>query len=110
MTAGDGIRSALQSIFSHKLRSLLTLTGIVIGVLAVVTMFSSVYALKKLIKDNMEGMGWNYSVIITAEGGERIIGPRTMRRAIRRTAQNVKTISYDDFVALRDGIPAASMA
>jgi hypothetical protein len=47
----------------------------VIGVLAVVTMFSSVYALKKLIKDNMEGMGWNYSVIITAEGGERIIGP-----------------------------------
>ena len=109
MTAGDGIRSALQSIFSHKLRSLLTLTGIVIGVLAVVTMFSSVYALKKLIKDNMEGMGWNYSVIITAEGGERIIGPRTMRRAIRRTAQNVKTISYDDFVALRDGIPHRSI-
>lgn len=109
MTAGDGIRSALQSIFSHKLRSLLTLTGIVIGVLAVVTMFSSVYALKKLIKDNMEGMGWNYSVVITAEAGQRIIGPRTMRRAIRRTAQNVKTISYDDFVALRDGIPHRSI-
>jgi len=75
----------------------------------VVTMFSSVYALKKLIKDNMEGMGWNYSVVITAEGGERIIGPRTMRRAIRRSAQNVRTIDYDDFLALRDGIPHRSM-
>lgn len=109
MTAGDGIRSALQSILSHKLRSLLTLTGIVIGVLAVVTMFSSVYALKRLIKDNMEGMGWNYSVVITADSGERVIGPRTMRRAIRRATQSVKTISYDDFTALRDGIPHRSI-
>jgi putative ABC transport system permease protein len=46
MNIKDGINSAFQSIFSHKLRSLLTLTGIVIGVLAVVTMFSSVYAIK----------------------------------------------------------------
>jgi len=42
--AWDALQSALQSILSHKLRSLLTLTGIVIGVLAVVSMFSSVYA------------------------------------------------------------------
>jgi len=56
MNIKDGINSAFQSIFSHKLRSLLTLTGIVIGVLAVVTMFSSVYAIKALIKKNMEGM------------------------------------------------------
>ena len=58
MNIKDGINSAFQSIFSHKMRSLLTLTGIVIGVLAVVTMFSSVYAIKTLIKNNMEGMGW----------------------------------------------------
>ena len=59
MNIKDGINSAFQSIFSHKLRSLLTLTGIVIGVLAVVTMFSSVYAIKALIKKNMEGMAEN---------------------------------------------------
>ena len=64
MNIKDGVKSAFQSIFSHKLRSLLTLTGIVIGVLAVVTMFSSVYAIKTLIKNNMEGMGWDNSIVI----------------------------------------------
>lgn len=61
MHLSDGIRSAFSSIASHKLRSALTTTGIVIGVMAVVTMFSSVYALKALINKNMEGMGWNHS-------------------------------------------------
>jgi len=32
-----------------------------------------------------------------------------MRRAIRRSAQNVRTIDYDDFLALRAGIPHRSM-
>ncbi|PKN77896.1 MAG: ABC transporter permease, partial [Candidatus Cloacimonetes bacterium HGW-Cloacimonetes-1] len=43
MHIADAISSSFQSIFNHKLRSLLTLIGIVIGVMAVVTMFSSVY-------------------------------------------------------------------
>lgn len=100
MAAGDGIRSALQSIFSHKLRSLLTLTGIVIGVLAVVTMFSSVYALKQLIKENMEGMGWNYSVIISPEGAG-FMGPHSSRRSKQRTVTETKSIDYEDYLTLR---------
>lgn len=101
----DSLSGAFQSIASHKLRSLLTLTGIVIGVLAVVTMFSSVYALKTLVKNNMEGMGWNYSIVIAAGAQERVIGPRSMRRALQRVSQNVKTMNYDDFLALRQSIP-----
>jgi len=91
----DGLGSAFQSIFSHKLRSLLTLTGIVIGVLAVVAMFSSVYALKDLIQTNMEGMGWNHSIVI-APGGFSM----NNRRQPGRARQKVDPISYDDYQAL----------
>jgi len=108
MHAGDALRSALQTILSHKLRSLLTLTGIVIGVLAVVSMFSSVYALKKMINTNMEGMGWNYSIVITASAPEGVSGPRSMSRALRRAQQSVQTINYDDYLALREALTLKS--
>ena len=109
MHTGDAVRSALQSIASHKLRSLLTLTGIVIGVLAVVSMFSSVYALKTLVKNNMEGMGWNRSVVITAGEQEKVIGPRSMRRALQRVQKSVSVMDYEDFIALRDNVPHKSI-
>ncbi len=102
MQIKDGLFSAFQSIANHKMRSLLTLTGIVIGVLAVVTMFSSIYALKNLVSQNMEGMGWNYSIVITASQG----GSSSNRRGImRRPGQSVGTVSYDDFLALKANVP-----
>ncbi len=103
--AWDALRSAFQSIMNHKLRSLLTLTGIVIGVLAVVSMFSSVYALKELISTNMEGMGWDLSVVISADAPGRVSGPRSLRRALRRADESVNTINYDDYLALTASVP-----
>jgi putative ABC transport system permease protein len=104
MHLNDAFRSSLQSIINHKLRSFLTLTGIVIGVLAVVTMFSSVYALKTLVKSNMEGMGWNNSIIITPNFEQT--NNRTRHRiTFIRTAETVPALNYDDFLALRSSLP-----
>lgn len=104
MAVSDGIGSALQSIFSHKLRSLLTLTGIVIGVMAVVTMFSSVYALKQLIREKMEGMGWDYSVLIVPQGQGGFFGPHTPTKKNKRATRDVNTLNYSDFLALKEQI------
>jgi len=104
MNIKDGINSAFQSIFSHKLRSLLTLTGIVIGVLAVVTMFSSVYAIKALIKKNMEGMGWDNSIIIFPGSGNIDLETGKTRSKIRRAKQNVPPLNYDDYLALKENL------
>jgi putative ABC transport system permease protein len=101
----DGIRSALSSIASHKLRSALTTTGIVIGVMAVVTMFSSVYALKALINKNMEGMGWNHSLLIYPGSGQRAGADGSQRRA----AQNVNPLNYDDYLALKENLSYKSI-
>jgi putative ABC transport system permease protein len=105
----DGVHSALQSILNHKLRSLLTLTGIVIGVLAVVTMFSSVYALKALIKTNMEGMGWNYSLVITPGSDTSDNDTKTALSGIRRAKQSIPSLNYDDYEALRDNLKLKSI-
>lgn len=104
MNFKDGIYSAFQSIFSHKLRSLLTLTGIVIGVFAVVTMFSSVYAIKALIKKNMEGMGWDNSIIIFPGSGNIDLETGKTRSKIRRAKQNVPPLNYDDYLALKENL------
>ena len=105
----DGIKSAFQSILSHKLRSMLTLTGIVIGVLAVVSMFSSVYALKALINKNMNGMGWNLSLIITPGTDESTSENGTNRTGIRRAKQSVPELSYEDYLAIRENLKPKSL-
>ncbi len=108
MHYGDALSSSFQSILSHKLRSFLTLLGIIIGVMAVVTMFSSVYAIQALIQKNMEGLGWNYSLIIT---------PTTVRQErqtnrfmqFRRTPQSIANLNYGDYLAIRDNIQYRSI-
>lgn len=105
MHIGDGIRSAFVSIASHKMRSFLTTIGIVIGVIAVVTMFSSIYALKDLINKNMEGMGWNYSVIITNSGGEAAdFDQRAAVQTQRRARQLARNLDMEDYLALKNGL------
>lgn len=100
MHLSDGIKSAISSITSHKLRSALTTTGIVIGVMAVVTMFSSVYALKALIRNNMEGMGWNNSLVIYPGSGNSY-GSANDPSVQRRAAQNIPPLNYNDYLTLK---------
>ncbi|MDD3532455.1 MAG: ABC transporter permease [Candidatus Cloacimonetes bacterium] len=112
MHIGDGIKSAFTSIASHKMRSALTTTGITIGVIAVVTMFSSIYALKRLITDNMEGMGWNQSVIIVPGNQTNYMGMGNVRSVVktqRRAAQNVKPLDFNDYLAIKDSLDYKSI-
>lgn len=103
MHIGDGIISAWVSISSHKMRSTLTAIGIVIGIMAVVTMFSSVYLIKELISTNMESMGWNNLLVIyPASGGGSWHMSNSAVKTQRRGAQLVSPLSYDDYTALKE--------
>src|SRR5438067_8766516 len=53
----DDLRLALDSLSGHKLRSGLTLLGIVIGVFTVVAMMSLLHGLQNSIDKNMGGLG-----------------------------------------------------
>jgi putative ABC transport system permease protein len=59
MNVLESIASGLNSIWTHKLRSALTLVGIVVGVAAVVAMFSFVGGISKRIMEDFEQLGFD---------------------------------------------------
>jgi len=106
----DSISSSLTTIFNHKFRSFLTLLGIVIGVTSVVTMYSSVTAIKALIHKQMSGFGYDNTLEIEQKdpnaqdwysgfGG----GIFTMRTS---HSSRLNPITYDDFEAIKHNVPA----
>lgn len=105
----DGFVASVQSIMSHKMRSFLTLIGIMIGVMAVVTMFSSVSGFKKQIKTNMENMGWDHSLIIVASSGsnsnERRMG-MMHSDSFLKTKQKITPLNVSDYTYLKEHVDA----
>ncbi len=53
------VSQAFQSIFSHKLRSFLTMLGIIIGIAAIITIISTIKGTNEQIKENLIGAGNN---------------------------------------------------
>ncbi len=103
MYFSESLGSSIQNIFTHKLRSFLTLLGIIIGVFAVVTMFSTIYGMKLLINERMKEMGWNNSLIIYPSAGEENISSR-MRHRFRRIQREAKPLTFEDYLLLRKNV------
>lgn len=55
----ESISQALQSVFAHKLRSFLTMLGIIIGIASIITIISSIKGTNEQIKENLIGAGNN---------------------------------------------------
>lgn len=66
----DAFKSALKSLWSNKLRSFLTLLGIVIGIYTVVTLLAVAQGLQKQIADQVEGLGPRTMIILPGESEE----------------------------------------
>ena len=56
---GENIRLALRGIWSHKLRSFLTMLGIIIGIAAIIAVVSTIKGTNEQIKNNLIGDGTN---------------------------------------------------
>ncbi len=103
MYFSESLGSSIQNIFTHKLRSFLTLLGIIIGVFAVVTMFSTIYGMKTLINERMKEMGWNNSLIVYPSAGEENVSSR-MRHRFRRIQREVKPLTFEDYLLLKKNV------
>ena len=55
----ENIRLALQGIWGHKMRSVLTMLGIIIGIAAIITIVSTIQGTNEQIKENLIGAGNN---------------------------------------------------
>ena len=68
MRVGAAARLALGSLRAHKLRSILTMLGVIIGVLSVVTMVSIGEGAKRQIDDQVRALGSNIMILSTGFG------------------------------------------
>ena len=55
----ENIRLAFQGIWGHKMRSILTMLGIIIGIAAIITIVSTIQGTNDQIKENLIGSGSN---------------------------------------------------
>lgn len=69
---GEDIRLALQGVWSHKLRSLLTMLGIVIGIASLITIVATINGTNQQIKDNLIGAGNNVVNVRLSQDGNPI--------------------------------------
>ncbi|MBP7735737.1 MAG: ABC transporter permease [Spirochaetes bacterium] len=75
----DYMRQAFSAIVTHKLRSLLSILGILIGVAAVISMLALGEGAKDSIKQSMSSLGSN---ILTVRTGSRRQGPVALQSGL----------------------------
>ena len=64
----EDIRLAFQGIWSHKLRSALTMLGIIIGIGSIIAIVSTIKGTNEQIKENLVGAGNNAVNIQLCQG------------------------------------------
>ena len=65
----ENIRLAFQGIWAHKMRSFLTMLGIIIGIASIISIVSTIKGTNEQIKKNLIGDGDNVVEIKLKEGG-----------------------------------------
>jgi putative ABC transport system permease protein len=96
MKISNLIRLALLALQRNKLRALLTMLGIIIGVASVITMMSIGEGSKQSINASLSSMGSNMITIMpysNEPGGARMMG------------SNLKTLTIADINALKENAP-----
>ena len=65
----ENIRLAFQGIWGHKLRSVLTMLGIIIGIAAIIIIVSTIKGTNEQIKENLIGAGNNVVTVRLNQNG-----------------------------------------
>ncbi|HWP11674.1 MAG TPA: ABC transporter permease [Ramlibacter sp.] len=95
------LRSALRALASNKLRSVLTMLGIIIGVGAVITMIAVGRGATERVQEQMKGLGSN--IMLVLPGGVTAGG-------VRLGAQTGQALTEEDAVAIAREIPEVQVA
>ncbi len=66
----ENIRLAFQGIWSHKMRSFLTMLGIIIGIASIIAIVSTIQGTNNALKDQLVGSGNNTVKVNLSQGGE----------------------------------------
>ncbi|MFA6873126.1 MAG: ABC transporter permease, partial [Bacteroidaceae bacterium] len=93
MNATNLFKIALKALANNKLRSFLTMLGIIIGVASVITMLAIGQGSKRSIQSQIAEMGSN--MIMINPGSE-------MRGGVRMDASSMETLKMKDFQDIQE--------
>ena len=101
----ENIRLAFEGIWSHKLRSILTMLGIIIGIAAIITIVSTIKGTNEQIKENLIGAGNNMVTVQLNKNGNPYEmawegNPPGVRVITEETRQTLKEIPGVEEVSL----------
>ena len=101
----ENIHLAFEGIWSHKLRSILTMLGIIIGIAAIITIVSTIKGTNEQIKENLIGAGNNVvTVSLNQNGNQYDLSwnplPDRVRVISEETRQELADISGAEGVSL----------
>lgn len=90
----QSIKTPLQSLLANKVRSFLTILGIIIGVSAVVVIIAVGAGAQSLILGQIEGLGTNMIGVLPGNSGDG--APATAMGIV------ITTLTYDDMLAIKN--------
>ena len=87
----ENIHLAFEGIWSHKLRSVLTMLGIIIGIAAIITIVSTIKGTNEQIKENLIGAGNNVVTIeLNQNGNQYDLGWNPIPDQVRLITENTR--------------------
>ena len=93
MSITNLFKIAIRAIAANKLRSFLTMLGIIIGVASVITMLAIGQGSKESIRNQISEMGSNMIMIMPGQD---------MRGGVRQDASSMETLKLTDYQALKE--------
>ena len=96
MRPNEVIKIAWEGLRRNKLRSLLTMLGVIIGVAAVIIMVAVSAGTEKTIEENIESLGTNLLFVTESPSFQ---GP-----GLRQPGGDTNALNYDDVLAIREQI------
>ncbi len=95
MKLSNPIKVSFKNLLAHKLRSFLTILGVIIGVASVIIIMAIGLSAQNFIVEQVEGVGSNLIAVLPGASDEE--GPPAMAFGV-----TITTLKYDDLKALRN--------
>ncbi len=95
----EDVKMALETIRTHKVRSFLTVLGVVIGTMVAILVASILLGVEKNVQDSLNEFGVDNLFVLKFEPGIRFgrLSPEERTR---------KPLTYDDGIAVKEELPA----
>src|SRR3954468_2325625 len=99
MSLSNVVRTALRALAANKLRALLTMLGIVIGVAAVISLMSVGRGAPAAVPDHIQGLGTN--LLFVRPGS-------TQQGGVRAGQGSAQTLSLEDAQTIADQVESVA--